>query len=370
MNPNDNEPVLSLDNQPEFCGHLGNGCGICAPPVLAADQRLLLSRAYFTLPYIMICGIVPGLPPTSDGRFRPRRLVYAGGYTGIGQRGDTIDGDGTAIDDVQTGLHTSFATDGYPLKDRTLRVEAIGIMPRGRPFVPTHFAGPAPALTTAGLGGSSTLPGERVMIPEVSEFLGPAIISSFFSEYRFQLGLQDEDTKWIWGPQEMNIPGLGLHGRHVPSNSAWRLGQASPVAGGFASLPRRGAMPTNAMPVEGRMIRLPYAIDVPPQQSRKGIITATWEFVRDIFGAEAWFPPSWLSVGPTPICNGGDSWTNVPVLTTPKGLVQLFTIFLYGTPHADLEIEDKVREFMAETGCDEDAARKLCATIAAAKRCS
>jgi len=329
-----NESVLTIGDAPEFCGHLGNGCGICAPPVLAADMRVLLRSTYFTIPAMFRCGVTAG--PLSDGRFIPSRRQYTGGTTGIGQTGDN-QGQGTGILDVQTGLHTSFATDGYPHKSRTLRVRAIGIMPQGQALIPANFAGDFDT-SVCSLGGSAAVaPNDRVVIPEpLSTQLTPALISSFFSFYRFQLGLEDETSKWLFGPQEMNIAGLGMH---------------------------NGPAPSNAEPIGGKMLKLPFAIDVPPQQSRKGIIAATWEFVRDIIGGQVWTDPANVVVGANAVCNAA-AW-NALGTETPSMLVQLFKVFLYGdSMHVeDAELKAKIQQIMCETKCDEVTARKLCGKL-------
>jgi hypothetical protein len=333
-----NQEVLTIGDQPEFCGHLGQGLGICAPPVLAADQRVLLSRSYFTIPFMAMCGIA-GPPAASDGRFVPVQTTYMGGYTGIGQAGD-FQGNGTRIRDVQTGLQTSFATDGYPHKTRTLRVRAIGIMPEAQPFIPANYALDPAGNFNVSIGGSAALAGENVVIPEpLSTTIGPALVNSFMSFYRFQLGLQDEQTKWLFGPQHMNIAGLGLYG---------------------------GPVQTNAEPIGGKMIKLPFAIDVPPQQSRKGIVGATWEFVRDnpgILASQAWVDPALCAVGATPVCNNLNTWAGPTA--SPAMLVQMFKVFLFGEAifAEDKELQQRVQQIMCETKCDEQTARNLCAKL-------
>lgn len=317
-------------------GHLGGGCGICAPPMLAADSRIMQRAPHVTMPYMMECGPAD-LPAASDGRFRPPREVYTLTNTGYNQTGD-VDGIGTGNADVQPMHMNSLTTDGYPFKSATLRICGWSCMPRGQPFIPTKYLMSAAGQPVVGCGvGVNGAPGERLMIPEpFSTEIAPAMVSSFFSGYEAEFRLQDEMTKWWAGLMEWMVPGVGVY---------------------------NGPTPNNAMPELGRMLKLPFCLDIPPQQSRKGIISWLFQLTRRDIGMQVWVDPAIVTVGAQAICNAV-AW-NVDGTESPHCLVQYFDFMFYGKRICleDLELKARIQEIMCSTNCDEITARNLCCKL-------
>lgn len=209
--------------------------GLCAPQSVAGDQRALISSPFATLAYLMThaTGV---LSPTRGNNVAANDAAYAIGTAGIGDRGYDV-----GISDTLTRSETSFFTDGYPFRDYDFLLRGLAVIPAG---LPVRVASALDSSrNSCSIGGDARNGGTATagLFLPMSTTLADAVVNLFFNTVSIQLGFKSESARWDLATALFHPAGMGV------DNSA---------------------MPTNGVPVAGRVMRLPFDVQLPKSSVR------------------------------------------------------------------------------------------------------
>lgn len=332
--------------------------GICAPSSEAGDQRALIARPFGTIAHILDHAVTAG--PTSSGVFTPVRSSYTLLEEGRSDRGLLV-----GIDDPLSEGETSFYSDNNraaPFRDYDFVVSAVSVIPDGLPIRPGYYNNSAPLTlptvapannsAVVSLGTGQVVNGQSFSSPNlvaagaaatgipvtVARLLSAAIVAQFFNYYSMQLGFKNESARWELSVPMMSPGGIGLFG---------------------------GALPSNADPVTGKYIPLPFSFQL-PRAYLTGTSMAQFFFNRmdaNLAPAVAIDPALLVRVGAAGVAtailqNNTENWADV------NALVQIFKVALIGRRLCSQDsIASEIATLMSTAGCSRDVAEKLCSAL-------
>lgn len=289
--------------------------GVCAPQSVAGDQRALISAPFATLVYLLThaAGV---LTPTRGNTVAANDAAYAIGTAGIGDKGWDL---GTA--DTLTRQDTSFFTDGYPFRDYDFLLRGLAFMPAG---IPVRTASTLDATRTASsIGGDARTGGTATaaMFLPMSTTLADPIVNLFFQTTSLQLGFKSESARWDLATAHFHPAGMGLDGSVVP---------------------------TNGVPVAGRVMKLPFDVQLPRSSVRSnsaGQIIVRQELQHTIVAATSLFANDGTAI----LTGVGTDYVQV---------AQQIKVLLIGERVCGADA-NLLAELMQRYGCDSNVAERL-----------
>ena len=335
--------VRQREHQP----HKGS-YGLCAPNSIAGDQRAMVSRPYATIAHSMrqargayqvyiaadpvatppvkgqAANLIPEFRPMRDNTSTGSQAAYLVGTAGIGEVGTDC-----GIADLLTRHETSFFSEGYPFRDYEFVLRGLSIVPEGKPFraaSPSTVSGTVQ--TAISIGGDKASPStlRPTIVDGLCSELADSVVAAFFQSVSLQLGFKSESAKWDIATPMFHPGGLGLVG---------------------------SATPTNASPIGGKTLTLPFEVQL-PRANNRGVSVAQLMFRQEqpvgIFGSTTGAKDDFAA-----------GYFNDDSSTDSLALVQLFKVILIGERQcAAMESDALVLARLAQQfGCSVEQAKGM-----------
>lgn len=307
--------------------HKGN-YGVCAPASIAGDQRAMVSRPYATVAHCLKqtatpnLGVAPIFAPLRDNTAATDGS-YVVGTAGIGDAGTDC-----GILDTLTRAETSFFAEGYPFRDYEFVLKGLAIVPEGKPFMAASTTASATSLSIGGTAAGANF--RPAIIDRVCSEIADSVVSAFFQSVSIQLGFKSESAKWDLATPMFHPGGLGLVGSSTP---------------------------TNASPIGGKTLTLPFDVQL-PRANHRGVSVA-----QIIFRQEQ--SVSVIASGTGGIADLALGYFNANTAPDSLGLIQKFKVVLIGERQCAALMSDELllARMAQQYGCTVEQARAIRADL-------